>query len=145
MRPMTNRLPTGPGSRGGRWHLPEFRSEWWRAYRRTHPEGQAIRRARVTEVGGVALMDVLRVLVRDEAATSSYRQVALAVALEHTTMLRFMHGRSMIGGDTVDALVDHFGLDAVIREFRAQGRAARRLRSTSEPTGNVPPAPEVAA
>jgi hypothetical protein len=35
---MENRLPTGPGSRGGRWHEPEFRRAYHRAWRAAHPE-----------------------------------------------------------------------------------------------------------
>ena len=35
---MGNRLPTGPGSRGGRWHLPAFRRAYHRAWRAAHPE-----------------------------------------------------------------------------------------------------------
>ena len=38
LKPMSNRLPVGPGSRGGLWHLPEFRSAYWRAWRAAHPE-----------------------------------------------------------------------------------------------------------
>ena len=34
---MENRLPTGPGSRGGRWHEPEFRRAYHRAWRAAHP------------------------------------------------------------------------------------------------------------
>ena len=30
--------PTGPGSRGGRWHEPEWRREYHRRWRLTHPE-----------------------------------------------------------------------------------------------------------
>ena len=47
--PMENRLPTGPGSRGGRWHEPEYRRLYYRAWRAAHPdyrEREALRRAR---------------------------------------------------------------------------------------------------
>ena len=37
MQPMSNRLPTGPGSRGGHWHEPAFRSAYFIAWRREHP------------------------------------------------------------------------------------------------------------
>jgi hypothetical protein len=30
--------PTGPGSRGGHWHDPEYRRAYWRAWRAAHPE-----------------------------------------------------------------------------------------------------------
>lgn len=46
---MENRLPTGPGSRGGRWHEPEYRRAYARAWRRAHPEyreREKLRRAR---------------------------------------------------------------------------------------------------
>jgi hypothetical protein len=46
---MENRLPVGPGSRGGRWHDPEFRRAYHRAWRASHPdyrEREALRRAR---------------------------------------------------------------------------------------------------
>ena len=35
---MENRLPVGPGSRGGRWHEPDFRAAYHRAWRAGHPE-----------------------------------------------------------------------------------------------------------
>jgi hypothetical protein len=35
---MGNRLPVGPGSRGGQWHEPEFRRAYWRKWRAEHPE-----------------------------------------------------------------------------------------------------------
>jgi hypothetical protein len=41
--------PTGPGSRGGRWHDPEYRREYARAWRAAHPEyreRERLRRAR---------------------------------------------------------------------------------------------------
>lgn len=46
---MENRLPEGPGSRGGSWHDPEFRRAYHRAWRAAHPdyrEREALRRAR---------------------------------------------------------------------------------------------------
>jgi len=42
-------IPTGPGSRGGRWHEREFRREYHRRWRANHPEyreREALRRAR---------------------------------------------------------------------------------------------------
>lgn len=37
LKPMGNRLPVGPGSRGGRWgHKPP--PEYWRLWRAAHPE-----------------------------------------------------------------------------------------------------------
>jgi hypothetical protein len=48
MTTMANRLPTGPGSRGGRWHEPEFRRIYHSAWRASHPEyreREALRRA----------------------------------------------------------------------------------------------------
>lgn len=46
---LANRLPTGPGSRGGRWHDPEYRRAYHRAWRAAHPEyreREALRLAR---------------------------------------------------------------------------------------------------
>ena len=46
---MENRLPTGPGSRGGRWHIREWRLAYHRAWRAAHPEyreREKLRRAR---------------------------------------------------------------------------------------------------
>ena len=46
---MENRLPTGPGSRGGSWHDPEYRNAYHRAWRAAHPEyreRERLRRAR---------------------------------------------------------------------------------------------------
>jgi len=45
---MENRLPAGPGSRGGRWHDAEWRRAYHRAWRAAHPdyrEREARRRA----------------------------------------------------------------------------------------------------
>ena len=41
-------MPTGPGSRGGRWHDPEYRRAYYRAWRAAHPdyrEREALRKA----------------------------------------------------------------------------------------------------
>ncbi len=38
MKPMSNRLPVGPGSRGGHWHDPTFRAAYFKRWRETHPE-----------------------------------------------------------------------------------------------------------
>jgi hypothetical protein len=38
MKLSTRSIPTGPGSRGGRWHDPEYRAAYFRAWRTTHPE-----------------------------------------------------------------------------------------------------------
>ena len=49
MAEFSNRLPTGLGSRGGRWHEPEWRRAYQRAWRAAHPEyreREALRRAR---------------------------------------------------------------------------------------------------
>jgi hypothetical protein len=35
---MGNRLPVGPGSRGGHWHEVEFRRAYFQKWRREHPE-----------------------------------------------------------------------------------------------------------
>ena len=37
MKPMSNRLPVGPGSRGGRFHEPAYRAEYYRAWRAANP------------------------------------------------------------------------------------------------------------
>ena len=41
MMPMSNRLPTGPGSRGGHWHEPGFPAKYHRAWRAANPEYRA--------------------------------------------------------------------------------------------------------
>ena len=56
---MENRLPTGPGSRGGHWHEPAFRSAYHRTWRAAHPdyrEREALRRliARSSARGDIA-------------------------------------------------------------------------------------------
>jgi hypothetical protein len=38
MKPMSNRLPVGPGSRGGHWHEPAFRAAYFRRWRQEHPD-----------------------------------------------------------------------------------------------------------
>jgi hypothetical protein len=57
--PMSNGLPVGPGSRGGRWHESEFRRAYHRAWRASHPdyrEREALRRfnARSSSRGDIA-------------------------------------------------------------------------------------------
>ncbi len=49
MTKFENRLPVGPGSRGGHWHDPEFRRIYHRLWRAAHPEyreRERLRRAR---------------------------------------------------------------------------------------------------
>lgn len=49
MTTFANRLPVREGSRGGRWHDPEYRRAYHRAWRAAHPEYQErekLRRAR---------------------------------------------------------------------------------------------------
>jgi hypothetical protein len=38
LKPMANRLPVGPGSRGGHWHEPAYRSLYFKRWRLEHPE-----------------------------------------------------------------------------------------------------------
>lgn len=61
-KPMANRLPVGDGSRGGRWHDPEYRREYHRAWRAAHPEyreRERLRRARARRPGEpVELIDI---------------------------------------------------------------------------------------
>lgn len=55
MSTFENRLPTGPGSRGGRWHDPAFRRYYYRRWRAGHPEyreREALRRARGRAIDG---------------------------------------------------------------------------------------------
>jgi hypothetical protein len=57
---MHNRLPLGPGSRGGRWHVPDFRHAYQRAWRAAHPEyreREKLRRARArsSDPAGIAV------------------------------------------------------------------------------------------
>ena len=44
---MSNRLLTGPGSRGGHWHEPEWRRAYYRAWRAGHPEYRERERLRL--------------------------------------------------------------------------------------------------
>jgi hypothetical protein len=37
MKRSARSIPTGPGSRGGRWHDPEFRRAYYRQWRHEHP------------------------------------------------------------------------------------------------------------
>lgn len=55
---MSNRLPVGAGSRGGRWHVPEHRQAYYRAWRYANPEyreRERLRKARqrAREKGGL--------------------------------------------------------------------------------------------
>ncbi len=46
--PRTERsFPTGPGSRSGRWHDPQYRRDYHAAWRRSHPEYMERERLRV--------------------------------------------------------------------------------------------------
>ena len=49
MEPMRNKLPTGPGSRGGQWHDAEYRRKYHKAWRSANPayrDKERLRRAR---------------------------------------------------------------------------------------------------
>jgi hypothetical protein len=49
MEAMQNRLPTGPGSRGGKWHDVEYRRKYHKAWRAANPDyrdRERLRRAR---------------------------------------------------------------------------------------------------
>lgn len=59
LAPMENRLPTGPGSRGGHWHELGYPAKYHRAWRRANPEyreREALRRsnARAADRGDIA-------------------------------------------------------------------------------------------
>jgi len=65
--PIANRLPTGPGSRGGRWHDPAFRRAYYRAWRAANPdyrEREKLRRARKREELSGEPTGVLRIADR---------------------------------------------------------------------------------
>jgi hypothetical protein len=47
-----NRLPTGPGSRGGHWHEKNWRNEYQRIWRQTHPDYQERERLRLARRRG---------------------------------------------------------------------------------------------
>lgn len=43
-----NRLPVGPGSRGGHWHEADYRRAYYRAWRAAHPDYRERERLRRT-------------------------------------------------------------------------------------------------
>jgi hypothetical protein len=47
MERMSNRLPVGPGSRGGHWHEPLFRAAYFRRWRASHLEYRLRERQRM--------------------------------------------------------------------------------------------------
>jgi hypothetical protein len=49
MKRSSRSIPTGPGSRGGRWHDPEYRRAYWRAWRAAHAEYREREVRRVAE------------------------------------------------------------------------------------------------
>lgn len=127
-------IPTGPGSRGGRSHLPGGRaaiSREFRArdadYRERERTRLRNRRAKLREqrdAAAITFTEALREMVADEVQGSSLRRVAAALAVSHTTVLRIVHG-SRPGPDVVDALIDHFGVYRVVAGFRSRVRARR--------------------
>lgn len=65
MERSTRSTPTGPGSRGGRWHDAEYRRAYHRAWRAAHPEyreREGLRRARLrARVAGTDPADIVTV------------------------------------------------------------------------------------
>lgn len=60
MKPMTNRLPVGRGSRGGHWHEAAYRAAYFADWRRRHPEYRERERRR--RLLGHALTRLVRVV-----------------------------------------------------------------------------------
>ena len=117
---MKNRLPTGPGSRGGTWHLPEVRNAYQREYRRLHGQN----RPRPSAEPHPPLTDVLRELVREDVARTGFRDVARRLLVSHTTVSRWLSNHNPPEGDAINALVDAYGLRAIERKRAAMRRAA---------------------
>ena len=52
-----NRLPVGPGSRGGHWHEPGYRAAYHRAWRAAHPDYRERERLRSARRRNPEVMD----------------------------------------------------------------------------------------
>lgn len=103
-------VPTGPGSRGGHWHEPEYRRAYWRAQNARH-------RGRVVplplDIARPSFTAALRSLVEDEIATTSIRQLGLRLAIDHASVWRWLHEHNDFSADSINALVDYFGMEAI--------------------------------
>ena len=136
--------PTGPGSRGGHWHEPEFRRAWHNAYRKEHPEyaerdyqvkRERRRQARIakelSELDGVVLFsDVLREACREELRTRglSRRELCRRMGLAHDMLDRFVGTQEKNpNAYVVDAIVAYFGIWQLARRF---GKMRSRERTS---------------
>lgn len=119
--------PTGPGSRGGRWHDPEFRRDYQRAWRRAHPDYERERQPRkrlrrrqvVEERTGFSFGEVIRLMVRDEAASVGIRALARRLMVDHSAIARQIREGCPMTQEYIDAYVTYFGLRAVAGRYSA--------------------------
>jgi hypothetical protein len=131
--------PTGPGSRGGHWHDPEFRTAYHRKWRAANPEyrerenrrrterRRQLRMAREAALPPVTFSDAIRSLVAGEVAGSSIEAVARRLAVApRSVRIWAREERGIRRGQTIDALVATFGLDRIRSEYtrlRREGTA----------------------
>lgn len=136
---MSNRLPVGPGSRGGTYHQDP--AGYFRRYRREHPEyrrREVERKSRARqeiadEIPMPLLSDALRSILREEVAKSSMRQVAHEMLVDHSWISRSLAGKRVtMSGAVMDAMVEHYGLDRVVSEMRLLRAEARRARAAAQ-------------
>ena len=129
MAHLGNRLPTGPGSRGG-----QDRNEYQRRWRREHPEyrqRENERRKRQRQETRdrrpppPTITDaVLEIVMEESARTGSISEVSREIAVDHATVLRWLDGREMTG-DSVNAVVGVYGFDRLVVTMRRLRKIAR--------------------
>jgi len=135
-RPRSSRsIPTGLGSRGGTWHLPEARRAYFRQYRKDHPdyrrreEERSRRRKREARQRRheelLTLTQVLRLMVDEECKRTSRIKFADRTGLDIMTVRTFLWETRNISGDTMEAIIDYFSLWRVHREWSRQVKLAR--------------------
>jgi len=134
-----NRLPTGPGSRGGQWHNPEYRRSYYRRWKHSRPDYQEREARRKSDArrlerlrADAALVgaemptftEALVALMAEESTRTSHRQAAFGLMLCEKTVRRWVTGERTVSAEGVDAIIAVHGMDRVLRTWRRLRRDA---------------------
>ena len=137
---MENRLPVGPGSRGGHWHELEFRRQYYRDWKHEHygyreREAERKRRSRWLatvrdeQFGLATFTEACLEVVRRESADTSANRVSKEMAVAPRTVTRWLDGSRQISGEGVDAIIATYGLRRVLRTRAEMNKEVRRHKS----------------
>ena len=116
-----NRLPVGPGSRGGTFH--EDPAAYHRQYRRDHPEYRQAERERgdrrrrdqreAKALGKVAFREALVYLMARDVLESSKNHVGTVMGVNAGRVGEWLLDARGLGGDSIDAAVAFYGLGRI--------------------------------